>query len=377
MKTYKFKLYASKRNKCLHQQIELACEIYNHCIALQKRYYRIYGKYISVYTMQKHLTKIKKLPQHKHWCDLNSQAMQDITERIDRGYKLFFRNLKHGIKTAPPTFKKRIKYKSFTLKQTGYKLLQDNQICIGKHIYKYFKSRGIVGNIKRLTVKRDTLGDIYLFVIVDTTESKSVARTGKIVGFDFGLKVFLTASNGQDVVSPLFFKRSINKISKASRQVSRKKRGSNNRRKAKQNLARLHRKVANQRTDFNFKLAHRLTDEYDILIFETLNMKAMQRLWGRKVSDLAFSSFLNILQYLAVAKGKQVVFINRFEPSSKTCSGCGYINHELNLSMRFWCCPECGIQHDRDRNASYNILRVGASTLGLGDVTPALLAVSA
>lgn len=246
--------------------------------------------------MQKHIARLKKLPRYKHWYYLNSQAIQDITERIDRAYKLFFRKHKKGIRSAPPRFKKRRKYKSFTLKQTGYRLLKGSKVRIGKIVYKYFKSREIEGDIKRVIVKRDALGDIYIFFVVDTVESRDVSRTGEIVGFDFGLKTYLTVSNGADIESPLFFKRSLNDVRKVSRALSRKKKGSNNRRKARLNLARLHKKLANQRKDFHFKLAHRMTDEYDVMIFETLHMNAMQRLWGRKVSDLAFANFLSILK---------------------------------------------------------------------------------
>ena len=376
MKTYSFKLYTSNKNKHLHQQINLACEIYNHCIALHKRYYRLYGKYPHMYEIQKHITKLKKLPRYRHWKNLNSQAIQDITERIDRAYKLFFRNLKADLRAAPPSFRKRRKYRSFSLKQTGYKLLEGNNIRMGNRVYRYFKSREIDGNIKLLTVKRDSLGDVYLFFITDTVESKESARTGKIVGFDFGLKTYLTASDGNDIQSPQFFRERLNDIRRASGNLSRKRRGSRNRQKARMELARLHRKLQNQRKDFHFKLANDLTDRYDMMIFETLNLKAMQRMWGRKISDLGFASFISILKYVASAKGKDVVFIDRFEPSSKTCSVCGYINHELALSIRSWLCPECDTHHERDRNASYNILRVGASTLGLGDVRPTQLAIS-
>ena len=381
MKTYSFKLYNSKKNKHLHRQIELACEIYNHCIALHKRYYSLYGGYLHIYRLQKHLTKLKKLPRYQHWKQLNSQAIQDITERIDRAYKLFFRNLKAGVRTAPPSFRKRRKYRSFSLKQTGYKLLDGNingnSIRIGKRIYRYFRSREIHGNIKLLTVKRDALGDIYLFFVTDAVESRESARTGKVVGFDFGLRTYLTASDGNDIQSPLFFRERLNDIRRANRRLSRKRRGSNNRHKARLELARLHRKLRNQRKDFHFRLANDLTDRYDAMVFETLNLKAMQRMWGRKISDLGFASFISIVKYLASVKDKDVVFIDRFEPSSKTCSVCGYIHHELELSIRSWQCPECSTQHDRDRNASYNILRVGTSTLGLGDVRPDHLAISA
>ena len=381
MKTYSFKLYNSKKNKHLHRQIELACEIYNHCIALHKRYYSLYGGYLHIYRLQKHLTKLKKLPRYQHWKQLNSQAIQDITERIDRAYKLFFRNLKAGVRTAPPSFRKRRKYRSFSLKQTGYKLLDGNingnSIRIGKRIYRYFRSREIHGNIKLLTVKRDALGDIYLFFVTDAVESRESARTGKVVGFDFGLRTYLTASDGNDIQSPLFFRERLNDIRRANRRLSRKRRGSNNRHKARLELARLHRKLRNQRKDFHFRLANDLTDRYDAMVFETLNLKAMQRMWGRKISDLGFASFIAILKYVASVKDKDVVLIDRFEPSSKTCSVCGYIHHELELSIRSWQCPECSTQHDRDRNASYNILRVGASALGLGDVRPDHLAISA
>jgi len=377
MKTYRFKLYSSKKNKRLHRQIDLASQIYNHCIALHRRYYRMYKKHIHIYALQKHITKLKQLPKYNHWYNLNSNSIQNITERIDRAYKLFFRNLKKNIRTSPPGFKKRLKYKSFTLKQSGYKLLEGNRVLIGKTVYKYFKSREIDGNIKLLTVKRDSLGDIYLFFITDTIESRETPRTGEIVGFDFGLKTFLTASNGEDIESPLFFIQNQNVIRKAHQNVSSKVKGSKNRRKAIDNLNRAYRKTTNQREDFHWKLANELTDRYDVMCFETLNIKAMQCLWGKKISDLSFSSFILKLKYISSAKGKTLVFINRFEPSSKTCSICGYIYQDLELSERSWQCPECNTQHDRDRNASYNILRVGATTLGLGDVSPVTSAISA
>jgi len=370
VKTFCVKLYKSKKNWVLYDQITLAGEIYNHCIALHKRYYRLYKKSLNVYALINHITKLKKMLRYKHWRQLGSQAIQDVVERIDKSYKLFFRNQKHGIKSGTPHFKKRSNYKSFTLKQAGYKLLDGNRIKIGNKIYKYFKSQEIEGNIKTLTVKRDKLGDIYLYIVTDAENLKVAPRTGEIVGFDFGLKTFLTVSNGEDIESPLFFHQNSNAVRKANRKLSKKQRFSNNRRKARKNLERLHKRIANQRSDFHWKLANELTDKYDFMFFENLNIKAMKRLWGRKISDLSFSGFLLKLKYLASVKGKTVLCIDRFVPSSKTCSVCGYIYKDLELKEREWRCPECETLHDRDRNASYNILRVGASTLGLGDVSP-------
>jgi putative transposase len=378
VKTFCFKTYHSKKNRYFHNQISLAGEIYNHCIALHKRYYRLYKKYLNAYSLQKHLTKLKKLDKYSHWNQLGSQAIQDIAYRIDKAYKLFFRNQKLGIKSGTPNFKKRRNYKSFTLKQAGYKLLENNRIKIGNKIFKYFKSQDIQGNIKTITIKRDKLGDIYIHIVTDFVETRTAPRTGEIVGFDFGLKTFLTASNDDDIESPLFFQQNRTTIRKANRNLSKKQRLSKNRRKARKSLERLHKRISNQRADFHWKLANELTDKYDFMFFETLNIKAMQMLWGKKICDLGFYKFMLKLKYLASVKGKTVFCIGRFEPSSKTCSVCGYVYKDLELKEREWRCPECETTHDRDRNASYNILRVGASTLGLGDVSPlATMAISA
>jgi putative transposase len=358
--------------------MSLAGEIYNHCISLHKRYYRLYRKSLNVYALKAHITKLKKLEKYTHWNQLGSQAIQDIPIRIDKAYKLFFRNRKHGIKSGTPNFRKRRNYKSFTLTQAGYKLLEGNRIKIGIQIFKYSKSQDIQGNIKTLTIKRDKLGDIYIYAVTDADNLKVAPRTGEIVGFDFGLKTFLTASNGKDIESPLFFHQNSNAIRKANRNVSRKVKGSNNRRKSLRNFERIHKRISNQRSDFHWKLANELTDKYDFLLFEDLNMQGMKRLWGHKISDLSFSGFMLKIKYLASNKGKTVFCIGRFEPSSKTCSVCGYQYKDLELKEREWRCPECETLHDRDRNASNNILRVGASTLGLGDVSPmTTLAISA
>jgi putative transposase len=282
MRTYIFKLYKAKRNKKFHKVINIAGIIYNHCIALHKRYYRLSKKSLNIYKLQKHLTKLKKIDKFRYFKEVGSQAIQDITQRIDRAYKLFFRNLKHQIRTAPPSFKKIRKYKSFTLKQSGWKLLKDNIIEINKQKYKYFKSRDIEGNIKTITIKRDTLGDIYLYFVCETNENKVLARTGKSVGYDFGLKQFLTASDNKDIKAPLFFKQNANDIKKANRILSRRKKGSNHCRLAKIALARLHKKIANQRKDFQFKLANDICKKYALICIEDLNIKGMQKRWVEK-----------------------------------------------------------------------------------------------
>ncbi len=137
----------------------------------------------------------------------------------------------------------------------------------------------------------------------------------------------------------------------------------------------MHQRISHKRKDWFWKLAHELTNEYDVLIFEDLNLNGMKKLWGRKVSDLAFSTFLEVLETVANKKGKTVHLIERYFPSSKTCFDCGYHKKELSLKDRSWDCPNCG-EIDRDLNAAKNIRREGASSLGLGNVSHSLSAVA-
>lgn len=373
MKTLKFKLYKSHRNKHIKRSINAAGVIYNHCIALHKRYYRMCGKHLNCAKLQSHIAKLRK--RKAFWQQVGSQAVQDICQRISIAYQLFFKHHKKGVR--PPGFKKVRKYKSFTLKQAGYKFLGGNRVKIGNRTYQYWNSREIKGTVKTLTIKRTTLGELFMVIVVDSVdEPETKFETSRIAGFDFGLKTFLTVSDGTKIESPQFLKQSLNAIRCASRNHSKKRKGSANRERARLNLVRKHEDVVNRRCDWFWKLAHELTNQFDVLCFETLNVKGMQRLWGRKISDLAFGEFLQILEWVATKKGKQVVFIDRWYPSSKTCSSCGQVLKELNLSVREWRCPSCQQVNGRDENAAKNICAVGASTVKLGDVRQATPAVA-
>jgi putative transposase len=364
MKTLKFKLYQHKRNRFLKRSINAAGIIYNHCIALHKRYYRMWGKHLNCAKLQAHIAKLRK--RKDFWQSVGSQAVQDICQRIEKAYQLFFKHNKKGVR--PPGFKKVKKYKSFTLKQAGYKFLSSNRVKIGNRVYQFWKSREIEGKIKTLTIKRTPLGELFIVVVVDNVSELEIkSTTGKIAGFDFGLKTFLTCSVsvasplaiGTVIDSPQFLKQSLDAIKKASRSHSKKVKGSANRERARKNLVRKHEDVCNRRRDWFWKLANQLTDKLDVLCFETLNLKGMQRLWGRKISDLAFGEFLQILALVAKKKNKLVVFINQWYPSSKTCSHCGHVLEKLDLSVREWRCPSCQSVNGRDENAARNIQQFG------------------
>jgi len=365
MKTLKFKLYQHKRNRYLKRTINAAGVIYNKCIALHKRYYRMWKKHLNCAKLQSHIAKLRK--RNLLWQSLGSQAVQDICQRIEKSYQLFFKHNKKGVR--PPGFKKVKKYKSFTLKQAGYKFLGGNRVKIGSRVYQFWNSREIEGTVKRLTIKRTPLGELFMVVVIeDVLDSEIKFMTGQIAGFDFGLKAFLTCSDGIKIESPQFLKQSLNVVKKASRHHCKKLKGSRSRERARRNLVRKYEDISNKRRDWFWKLAHDLTTRFDVLCFETLNLKGMQRLWGRKISDLAFGEFLQILEWVANKKGKQVVYVDRWYPSSKTCSSCGYVLESLDLSVREWRCPSCQSVNARDENAARNIKAVGASTVELGNV---------
>ncbi len=370
-KTFKYKLYRSKHTKRLHRQINVGGAIHNHCIALHRRYYRLYKKSLTCFTLNTHLAKLKRLPKYAWWKQLGSQAIQGIAARIDKGYKAFFANVQarkagqSARRVGPPTFRKVSHAKSFTLSQAGWKLLEGNRLKIGATVYKFTKSREMEGTVKTVTVKRDPLGDVYVYFSC-LLEPQPIVRvmTGKSAGFDFGLATYLTGSDGTEFQAPQPFKHRLKDVAQAHRRLSTKRKGSCNRRQARLHLARVHKRVAHQRQTFHWKLAHTLCAQYDTIALETLSLQGMKALWGRKVSDLGFATFTETLHYVAEKTGTIIQHIGKWFPSTKLCSGCGGINPHITLRERVWTCLDCGATHQRDHNAAVNIFREGTSSHG-------------
>jgi putative transposase len=369
--TFQFKLMAARRQKHLHRMVNLAGEIWNHSIAIHRTYYRIYGRYLQRTRLQAHIAKLKhrRFPE---WNALNSQAIQQVADRIDAGYSLFFDSIKRGRKRArPPTFRKRDRFRSFTLKQTGWKLGEGGRITIQGRLYRFHLSRPVVGAVKTVTVKRDALGDFWIFLSCDNVpvpEPKAV--TGQSAGFDFGLRSFLMGNDGTRIENPQFLISALGNMRIGTRAIKRKKRGSNGRRRATKALARIYRRLANLRDDWQWKEANKLVQGYDELVFETLEIDGMKSRWGRKVSDLAFGSFLSKVSWLSAKHGRVFTRIDRYEPTTKRCSVCQHIQ-PLTLDVRRWKCTACSTIHDRDQNAAINILEAGRGLRRESEVSPA------
>ena len=380
MRNTKHKLFHDKRLRHLHDDLNICGVVRNHFIALSMRYYRRYGKGLSYAKMSKHLTKLKQLEKYKHWNIPYAWSLQNILKRLAESFREM-RTLKRG----HPQFKSCKKHKGMTFSGEQVKLEKllatqkhernhpTYRIRLNGHWYRFALHREIKGQIKRVQVTRDALGDVYITLTEDYSEVIYEPKTGKAEGFDFGIKDFLTGSDGKRYESPMFYKQNTDKLATAQQTYSRKVKGSNNQARERKNIARIHKKTTNQRADHHWKLAIDLCRQSDILFFEDLNLNGMKSLWGKQVSDLAFGEFILKLKHQSKKRIRSVLKIGKWIPSTKCCSVCNYHNKNLTLADRYWTCPSCQTHLDRDQNAAINILKEGVASFGLGVVRPIVL----
>ena len=366
----------------LHDALNICGVVKNHFLALAMRYYRRYGKGLSYQKMSKHLTKLKRLEKYKHWNIPYAWSLQNILKRLAQS----FREIK-TLGRGHPQFKSCKKHRGMTFRgeQAKIEKVLDKQKNARNHPtyrirlkgrwYRFALHREIKGQITQVQVARDALGDVYITLTEDYSEVKIEPKTGKVSeGFDFGIKDFLTGSDGHRYTSPMFYKHNAKQLAEAQRKYSRKVKGSNNRERERKNVARIHKKTANQRTDHHWKLAIQLCRKFDILFFEDLNLRGMKvSLFGKQGSDLAFGEFYQKLKHQSKKRIRSVLKIRRWTPTTKCCSVCEHKNETLTLADRHWVCPECNTHLDRNHNAAINILKEGVASFGLGVVRPIVL----
>ena len=223
--------------------------------------------------------------------------------------------------------------------------------------FSFHQHRDWHGTVRYVQILRDSIGEYWFYIFTDDTSTEPMQQTGESVGIDFGLKTFLTLSTGEKIEAPEFLKHALKQLRKLNKSVSRKIEGANNWYRAIRKLARCYRKVSNQRLDWHWKVTTDLCRRFDTLVTETLNLDGMKRLWGRKVSDLAFYQFVQVLEFKCFKHERQFLQIGQWTPTTKPCSHCGHKNDRLTLKDRQWICQNCKTQHDRDINAAINILR--------------------
>lgn len=298
--------------------------------------------------------------------EVDSKALQSSLQDLENAYNNFFRSIKNNKKSGFPKFKsKKNNKKSFKTK-TRIKILEDKIQLPKLGLIKCKISKKVEGRIISAFVSQNASGRYFVTICVTDFEPIKLAKSGSVVGIDLGIKDFVITSDGIKYSNPKFFNKSQKKLAKLQRQLSRKSSDSERRDKARIKVAKQYEKVHNQRIDFLQKLSTNLIKTYDIIAIEDLassNMAKNHKL-AKSISDASWGEFRRQLEYKANWYGKNIVRIDRFYPSSQLCSACGAKwSGTKDLSVRKWTCSECGIEHDRDINASVNILNEGLRIL--------------
>ena len=354
-RTYKFRLKPNSEQKILlAKHFGCARFVFNHFLAERQEEYKNEGKSSNYYTQQARLVELKKC-EYKWLKEVNSQTLQVALRNMDTAYQNFFKK-----KSGFPNFKSKKSKNSFSVPQ--HCSVDEYKIYIPKFRegIAYFKDRKVKGVVKSMTLSLTPSGKYFVSILTEQ-QYEPIAKTGKVVGIDLGLKDFVITSDGEKYKNNRFLIKYQNKLSTAQKHLSRKHKGSNNFEKQRVKVARLYEKVSNARTDYLHKVSLDLVRNYDVICLEDLNIKGMMKnhRLARQISDVAWGGFVGMLTYKADWNDKEIVKIDRFYPSSKTCHNCGYVKKDLKLSDRSWACPECGAILDRDVNAAMNILSAG------------------
>ena len=367
---YKFRLYPTKQQIAkLDLTIEVCRLVYNTALEDRKVAYGTEGISRSYEDQAAMLTAEKKAnPSLKA---VFSQVLQDVLRRLDKAYKAFYRRAKAGENPGYPRFKGMGRYRSFTYPQVGFKL-EGSKLSLSKiGSIRIFKHREIEGTIKTCTIKKES-SDRWYAILVTELEDIPKIDPKTAIGVDVGLKNEAVTSDGESFQYPKYYHQYEEKLTVAQRELFRKKKGSNNRAKARIKVARIHQKITNLRNDVLHKLSRKLVGKADLIVFENLNIKGMvqNHHLAKAIADSAWSKLIQMTVSKAEKAGKAVEMVDA-KYTSQRCSSCGTIVPE-DLSERVHDCSVCGLKLDRDHNAALNILTLGLRGRACGDPTPTL-----
>ena len=364
-KAYKFRIYPNKTQEILIQKT-FGCVrfVYNYFLDKRITAYREDKVTLTYNKCSKELTRLK---QELTWLkEPDKCSLQNALKHLDRAFQNFFNRGNVGY----PKFKsKKNRHKSYKTNFNNNNIaFEGSKIKLPKLGKVRIRDKQIPqGRILNATVSQTPSGKYFVSICCTDVEKPDFIRTDKYVGIDLGIKDFVITSDGDRYSNPKYLKQSLNKLAKLQRELSRKTRGGSNWDKARIKVARLYERITNQRKDMLNKLSSELVRKYDVICIEDLQVSNMikNHNLAQSISDASWSEFVRQLEYKSKWYGKELIKVDRFFPSSQTCNVCGYINKATkNLAVRAWICPNCNAKHDRDINASINILHEGMRTVG-------------
>ena len=353
--SYKFRINPSKAQAAkLENTLNLCRELYNAALSERREAYRLNRITITRFDQDKQLPEIKKT--NPEYLGVHSQVLQDVLKRLDKAFQSFFSRVKQGVKAGFPRFKGKNWFDSFCYAQSGFSL-SGNKLTLSKiGTVKLKLSRDVIGKVKTCQIKREI--DKWFVIFTVETLPEPLPKTGQSIGIDAGISAFLTLSDGTQIDNFKYYESTQKKLRVAQRNVSRKKKGSNRRRKAVLQLKKIHQKIKNKRNDFGHKVSTYLVKQYDIIAIEKLNLLGLSRgILSKQMHDAAIGNFFQKLKSKAESADKRVIEVPAAY-TSQDCSGCGN-RVKKDLSVRVHHCLQCGLILDRDWNAAKNIHSAG------------------